>query len=79
MTGAEYRLFFDGTAATREQLDRVEAITVEQEVDRPWQARLEIPVCLDDQGNWSATTSRSCRSFAASASRSGSARATSCR
>ena len=52
MTGAEYKLLFDGAAATKEQLERFETITVEQDADRPWQARLEVSVCLDDQGNW---------------------------
>lgn len=52
MTGAEYKLLFDGTAATKEQLERFETVTVDQDADRPWQARLEVSVCLDDQGNW---------------------------
>jgi hypothetical protein len=53
VTGAEYKLLFDGTSATKEQLERFETITVEQFSDKPWQARLEVSVCLDDQGNWS--------------------------
>jgi phage protein D len=53
VTGAEYKLLFDGTSATKEQLERFETITVEQFSDKPWQARLEVAVCLDDQGNWS--------------------------
>ncbi len=52
MTGAEYKLLFDGTAATKEQLERFETVTVDQDAERPWQARLEVSVCLDDQGNW---------------------------
>src|SRR5262245_7600210 len=52
MSGAEYKLLFDGKAATKEQLERFETITVEQDADKPWQARLEVSVCLDDQGNW---------------------------
>ena len=47
-----YRLFFNNEPATREQLDRVETITVEQEVDLAWEARLEIPIWLDRRGNW---------------------------
>jgi len=53
MKPAEYKILFDGTAATSEQLDRFETITVEQEQDRPWQARLEMAISVDDQGNWS--------------------------
>jgi hypothetical protein len=47
-----YRLFFNNQPATREQLDRVDTVTVEQEVDMAWEARLEIPTCLDRWGNW---------------------------
>jgi hypothetical protein len=52
MSGIEYRIFFNNNPATREQLDRVEEITVEQEVDMAWEARIQIPVCVDDNGNW---------------------------
>jgi hypothetical protein len=30
----------------------VEEIRVEQEIDMAWEARLEIPVCVDEKGNW---------------------------
>ena len=53
MTSAEYKILFDGTAATREELDRFESVSVVQEADKPSQGRLELAVCLDDQGNWS--------------------------
>lgn len=52
MTGIEYRMFFNNQPATREQLDRVEEITVEQEVDMAWEARIQIPIRTDDQGKW---------------------------
>jgi hypothetical protein len=52
VTTAEYKVIFDGEPASREQLDRIETVTVIQEADRPWQARLELSVCLDDQGSW---------------------------
>ena len=52
MLATRYRLYFDDKPATREQLDSVEEITVEQEVDMAWEARLQIPVCVDDKGNW---------------------------
>ena len=48
----EFRLFFNNEPASQEELDRVETITVEQEVGMAWQARLEMPVCLDEQGRW---------------------------
>ncbi len=49
---AEFRLFFDNDPAKREQLDRVDKITVEQEVDMAWEARIEMPVCVDEKGIW---------------------------
>ncbi|MCP4403245.1 MAG: hypothetical protein GY801_38795 [bacterium] len=52
MPGIEYRMFFNNSPATREQLDRVEEITVEQEVDMVWEARIKIPIRVDDKGNW---------------------------
>ncbi|HBL57103.1 MAG TPA: hypothetical protein DDZ80_00545 [Cyanobacteria bacterium UBA8803] len=47
-----YRLFFNNTPATREQIDRVEEITVEQEIDMAWEARMQVPIATDDRGNW---------------------------
>lgn len=52
MPSIEYRIFFNNNPATREQLDRVEEITVEQEVDMAWEARIQIPISVDDRGNW---------------------------
>lgn len=52
MPTIEYRLYFNHEPATREQLDRVEEIVVEQAVDMAWEARLKIPVGTDDQGEW---------------------------
>ncbi len=48
----EYRLYLNNTPASREQLDLVEEITVEQTVDMAWEARLQIPIGTDDQGQW---------------------------
>jgi hypothetical protein len=53
MPAMRYRFFIDGNPATREQLDQVEQITVEQQVDMAWEARLQIPICTDDNGRWS--------------------------
>ena len=43
MPATSYRLYFDGDPATRGQLDGVEEITVEQEIDLAWEARLPKP------------------------------------
>ncbi len=52
MATVEYRLFFDNEPADQERLDRFEQLVVEQEVDMMWEARLEMPVCVDDKGRW---------------------------
>lgn len=52
MAETEYRLFFNNQPATREQLDLVEEIVVDQEIDTAWEARLEIPIEADEHGNW---------------------------
>ena len=52
MPATRYRLYFDDEPATREQLDGVDEIRVEQEIDMAWEARLEIPVCVDESGDW---------------------------
>lgn len=52
MSNVEYRVFFNNNPAIRQQLDRVVEITVEQEVDMACEARIEVPVCVDDNGNW---------------------------
>lgn len=52
MPGIEYRMFFNNEPATQGQLNRVEEITVEQEVDMAWEARIQIPISVDDKGKW---------------------------
>lgn len=52
MPDIRYRMYFDNAPATREQLDRVEEITVEQRVDMVWEARFQLPICTDENGKW---------------------------
>ncbi len=52
MADIEYRLFFNNTQAGREDLDRIETVTVEQEMGLAWEAELEIPIRLDKSGQW---------------------------
>jgi hypothetical protein len=52
MPTIDYKLFFNNSPASQEQLDSVESIRIEQKVDAAWQATLEIPVCASDSGNW---------------------------
>jgi hypothetical protein len=49
---SEFRVYFDGTAATKDQLDQIETISVEQQIDMAWEARLEIPIRTSDDGSW---------------------------
>lgn len=49
---AEFKVFYAGKAATKEQLDRIEEIVVEQEIDKAWEARIKIPVCIAEDGSW---------------------------
>ena len=39
-------------APRTEQLDQVDEIVVDQAVDRAWEARLKIPVCVNNDGKW---------------------------
>ncbi len=63
MPQAEFRMFFDNEPASQEDLDRVESIQVDQSVTRAWEARIEIPVCLDEEGNWSGEDDRFMRAY----------------
>ena len=58
-----YKLFFDDAPASRADLDRFEEITVEQEVDMAWEARLQLPLCVDAQGQWTGDDARFARAF----------------
>jgi len=48
----EYRAYFNNQPATREQMERIERVTVEQEIDVAWEARAEMALWTDDLGNW---------------------------
>ncbi|MFZ1340141.1 MAG: hypothetical protein WAS26_13940 [Paracoccaceae bacterium] len=63
MPGAAFRMFFDGTAATVEQLRQVEEITVEQEMEMAWEARIRLSLCLDERGRWKAPPNTTLRPF----------------
>jgi hypothetical protein len=52
MARIEFRLFLENEPATREQLDAVEEITVEQRVDAAWEARATYPLRVDAKGRW---------------------------
>jgi hypothetical protein len=63
MPSTQYRIFFNNTPATREQLDRIDEITVEQEMDMAWEARLQVPIFTDNKGRWSQQDAAVLREF----------------
>ena len=48
----DYRVYFDGQAASSAELRAIESIVVDQEIDAAWEARLRIAICADERGNW---------------------------
>lgn len=48
-----FRMYLDNEPATAEFLNRIDEITVEQTEDEAWQARIQIPLCVNDHGEWS--------------------------
>jgi len=52
MATIEYTVFFDSKQADQELLDKVEEVKVVQQVDHAWEARLKIPVCVNNDGKW---------------------------
>lgn len=64
MPAVRYRLYFNDRPATREQLDRVDEITVDQEIDTAWEARLKVPICADSHGTWDGESEDFLQSFA---------------
>ena len=63
MGGAAFRMYFGQTPATVEQLRQVEEITVEQEMEMAWEARVRLTLCLDDNGNWVSPPNTTLRPF----------------
>jgi hypothetical protein len=56
MSFAQYRLYLNGTAATKDQLARFEDITIEQEMDKACYGRFQVPICVCASGVWSGET-----------------------
>ncbi len=63
MPGAAFRMFYGQTAATVEQLRQVEEITVEQEMEMAWEARIRLSLCLDERGRWKDPPNTTLRPF----------------
>ncbi|WP_028628096.1 hypothetical protein [Metapseudomonas resinovorans] len=52
MAEQRFRVWFGDTAASEDQLRRIEEIEVTQEMDAFWEARLRMVLCLDANGTW---------------------------
>jgi hypothetical protein len=52
MAELKFRVYFDGTAATADDLAHIEEIKVEQTEDAAWEAHLVMALCLDSDGHW---------------------------
>jgi len=63
MPDTQFRLFFNNTAASREQLETFDEIVVQQEIDMAWEARLKIPISVDASGNWTGEDEEYMRPF----------------
>ena len=48
----EFKVYYGGNPATKERLDAIEEIVVEQEIGRAWEARISIPICVAEDGSW---------------------------
>lgn len=52
MPNIEYKIYFDNQPAAKDVLDRIDEIVVEQQINMMWEARLKVPVCVDEKGKW---------------------------
>jgi hypothetical protein len=52
MGETKFRVWFGEREASVDDLARIEEIEVTQEVDKFWEARVRMTMCLDAQGNW---------------------------
>jgi len=59
----DFRVYYNGKLASKEQLDQIEEIVVEQEVGRVWEAKIKIPVCISEDGIWRGENDSSRKDF----------------
>ncbi|MEQ9498472.1 MAG: hypothetical protein RIT81_16475 [Deltaproteobacteria bacterium] len=52
----QFRIYLDDRPAPPEFMDAIASVVVEQEIDLAWEARIEIPDCQNDAGEWSKAT-----------------------
>ena len=64
MAKAEYRVYFDNTPATADQLARFAEIRVDQGIGMAAEAELDLPIGTDDAGLWSGIEEDFAQAFA---------------
>jgi hypothetical protein len=64
MGAVEFKVFFDGKSATQEELDKIDEIKVEQAVDKACEAKIKIPVCVNNDGKWEGESEAWMKAFA---------------
>jgi hypothetical protein len=52
MSEVKFRVWFGTREASEDDLARIEEIEVTQEMDKFWEARMRMTMCLDAQGGW---------------------------
>src|SRR5947207_9720077 len=52
MAAVELKMWLDGASATTDQLDKIDEIGEDQAIDKAWEARLKIPLCVNNDGKW---------------------------
>jgi hypothetical protein len=52
MANIEYTVFFDSKQADQSVHDKIDEVKVVQQVDQAWEARVKIPVCVNNDGKW---------------------------
>jgi hypothetical protein len=52
MANIEYTVFFDSKQADQSLHDKIDEVKVVQQVDQAWEARVKIPVCVNNDGKW---------------------------
>lgn len=52
MSETLFRVWFGSSEASEDDLARIEEIEVTQEIDKFWEARMRMTMCIDAQGRW---------------------------
>jgi hypothetical protein len=64
MSEPRFQVWFGSVQASADDLARIEEIEVTQEMDRYWEARMRMSMCLDAQGRWKHRPDNTATAFA---------------